>query len=79
MTISPCSNFQGARDPVSKSPLIRRLPMALQAVGLGSNEVPIVVDVVESKVLDVGDAVKFIALVVVKAVGEAAILALITE
>jgi hypothetical protein len=53
--------------------------MALQAVGLGSNEVPIVVDVVESKVLDVGDAVKFIALVVVKAVGEAAILALITE
>jgi hypothetical protein len=79
MISSPFASIHGARDPVSKSPLIRRFSEDVQAVEAGVVEVLIVVDLVESKVLDVGDAVEFIALVVAKAVGEAAILVSVTE
>jgi hypothetical protein len=77
--IFPTVRFQGAREPVSKSPLIRRFPEDVQAVEAEVVEALIVVDVVESKVLDVVDVVEFIALVVAKAVGEAAMVVLVTE
>jgi hypothetical protein len=53
---SPFASIQGARDPVSKPPLIRRFPEDVQAVEAGVVDVLIVVDVVESKVLDFGEA-----------------------
>lgn len=59
-------DFQGLRDPVSKSPLTRRFPKDVQTVEEGATEV-LLVDVVESKVL-----------VVAKAVDEAAV-ALVVE
>jgi hypothetical protein len=68
MIIFPLVRFQGLRDPVSKSPLVRRFPMDVQAVEEGVEEVLVVVDVVDTNVL-----------VVAKAVDEAAVVLLVTE
>jgi hypothetical protein len=55
--IAPFVNVQGLRDPVSKSPLMRRFPEDVQAVEEGATEVLLVVDVVRSKALVVATAV----------------------
>jgi hypothetical protein len=79
MIILPLVRFQGLRDPVSKSPLMRRFPVDVQAVEEGVDEVLVVVSVVESKALVVVDIVEFKTPVVAKSVGEAAVVVLDTE
>jgi hypothetical protein len=78
MIILPLVRFQGLRDPVSKSPLVRRFPVDVQAVEEGVDEVLVVVEIVESEVLDV-DVVDSNVLVVANTVDEAAVVVLDTE
>jgi hypothetical protein len=68
MVILPLVRFHGLRELVSKSPLMRRFPVDVQAVDEGVDEVLVVVAAVEPK-----------ALVVAKSVGEAAVVMLDTE
>jgi hypothetical protein len=83
MSSSPFVIVQGASDPVSKSPLMRRFPVEVHAVEEGVAEELVSVVDVESSALVVAkgadDAVELTVLMVVNAVGEAAILVLVTE